>query len=171
VSEEDYRAVIKKKTAGLIRAACAIGALHGQGCPEQVAALALYGEKIGIAFQIADDLLDYLGDEQQTGKKIGNDFAEGKMTLPLIHAFSHAASHDKELLRRCFVDKHRQTEDTFAAVRAVLAKSGSFAYCRCRAEAEMQEGLAALACFKQQEQQKDIAALRSLADYVLKRKY
>jgi octaprenyl-diphosphate synthase len=169
VTEEQYFSVIKKKTAGLIRAACAVGALHGQGSPEQVAALALYGEKIGLAFQIADDLLDYLGEEEQTGKETGNDFAEGKMTLPLIHAFRHAAPQDKELLRRSVAAGQRRSADTFAAVRSILAQNSSFVYCRSRAEEEMQTGLSALSCFTRQEQEKDIAALRSLADYVLNR--
>ena len=167
MTEEGYLAVIKRKTAGLIRAACAVGALHGQGSPEQVAALALYGEKIGLAFQIADDLLDYLGKEEQTGKATGNDFAEGKMTLPLIHALRHAAPQDRELLRRSLADT--QQSGAFAAVRSILAANGSFAYCRSRAEEEMEAGLAALSCFTRQEQQEDIAALRWLADYVLNR--
>ncbi len=167
VTEEQYLSVIKKKTAGLIKAACAVGALHGQGSPEQVAALAMYGEKIGLAFQIADDLLDYLGEEEQTGKATGNDFAEGKMTLPLIHALRHAAPQDRELLCSSLADN--QQSGTFTAVRSILAQSGSFAYCRVRAEEEMEKGLAALSCFTQAEQQEDVAALRSLADYVLNR--
>lgn len=167
MTEEQYFSVIKKKTAGLIRAACAVGALHGQGSPEQVAALALYGEKIGLAFQIADDLLDYLGEEEQTGKETGNDFAEGKMTLPLIHALRQATTQEQELLRRSLADN--QQSGAFAAVRSILAENGSVVYCRSRAEEEMRAGLAALACFTRQEQQEDIAALRSLADYVLNR--
>ena len=172
MTEEQYLTVIKKKTARLIRAACAVGALHGQGSPEQVAALALYGEKIGIAFQIADDLLDYLGDEQQTGKQAGNDFVEGKMTLPLLHALRHATTQDRELLRRSLADDQRRQSHIFAAVRSVLVQSGSFVYCRKRAEEEIEEGLAALTCFHQQEeQQADIAVLRDLADYVLSRNH
>ncbi|MCI5224703.1 MAG: polyprenyl synthetase family protein, partial [Candidatus Electrothrix sp. AR4] len=100
VTEEQYFAVILRKTARLISSTCEIGALYGNGSPVQAGALATYGEKIGIAFQIVDDLLDYLGEEQATGKQVGNDFAEGKMTLPLIHAVSHAAERDRaELLQ------------------------------------------------------------------------
>ena len=168
MTEAQYLSVIKKKTAGLIRAACAVGALHGQGSLEQVAALALYGEKIGIAFQIADDLLDYLGEEEQTGKATGNDFIEGKITLPLIHSLRQATVYDRELLHHSLADGRWQAE-TFAAVSSILAQNGSFAYCRGRAEEEMEQGITALACFTRAELQEDIAALHSLAGYVLNR--
>jgi octaprenyl-diphosphate synthase len=167
VTEAHYLAVISKKTAGLISAACAVGALHGQGNSEQLAALTLYGEKIGLSFQIADDLLDYLGDEQTTGKKVGNDFAEGKMTLPLIHALSRAEGQDKaELLRSIQGDRHSAA---CVIVRQVMDKLGSFLYCRQRAKEEMATGLAALSCFTEASQQENVAILRRLAHYVLSR--
>ncbi|CAK8711173.1 MAG: octaprenyl-diphosphate synthase [Candidatus Electronema aureum] len=167
VTEAHYLAVISKKTAGLISAACAVGALHGQGNSEQLAALTLYGEKIGLSFQIADDLLDYLGDEQATGKKVGNDFAEGKMTLPLIHALSRAEGQDKaELLHSIQGDRHSAA---CVIVRQVMNNLGSFIYCRQRAEEEMATGLAALSCFTEDNQQENVAILRRLAHYVLSR--
>ena len=61
-------------------------------------AIRLYGENIGLAFQIVDDLLDYQGDPGRTGKKVGNDLAEGKMTLPLIHTLQQAAAGDRKTL-------------------------------------------------------------------------
>jgi octaprenyl-diphosphate synthase len=168
VTEAQYFAVIAKKTAGLIRAACAVGALHGQGGPEQVAALALYGEKIGLAFQIADDLLDYLGDEQATGKKTCNDLIEGKMTLPLIHALSKADGPERDQLF-LIVQEGRSLSESCSAVRQLMEKLGSFACCRQRAEEEMAAGLAALACFAQDWQRGGVNILRSLAGYVLSR--
>ncbi|WP_417909311.1 polyprenyl synthetase family protein [Candidatus Electronema sp. PJ] len=168
VTEAQYLAVIGKKTAGLISAACAIGALHGQGCPEQVAALARYGEKIGLAFQIADDLLDYRGDEQATGKKVCNDLLEGKMTLPLIHALSRANGDERELLLRSIQAGH-SVSVSCGAVRQLLERLGSFAWCYQRAEEEMVAGLAALSCFDQDWQREDVVVLRSLAGYILSR--
>jgi octaprenyl-diphosphate synthase len=166
VTEAQYLSVIGKKTAELISAACAVGALHGHGSPEQVAALACYGEKIGLAFQLADDLLDYLGEERATGKKIGNDFAEGKMTLPLIHALSQAEGRDRTALLRSIQDDRYQN---VATARQLMEKMDSFAYCRQRAEEEMAKGLVALTLFDQDWQREDVTVLRSLAGYVLSR--
>ncbi len=168
VTEAQYFAVIDKKTAGLIRAACAVGALHGQGSPDQVAALALYGKKIGRAFQIADDLLDYLGDERETGKKTCNDLLEGKMTLPLIHALNKAGLHERDQLF-LIVQEGRSLSASCSAVRQLMERLGSFTYCRQRAEEEMAAGLAALDCFAQDWQRDGVNMLRSLAGYVLSR--
>lgn len=168
VTEAQYFTVIDKKTAGLIRAACAVGALHGQGSPDQIAALMLYGEKIGRAFQIADDLLDYLGDERATGKKTCNDLLEGKMTLPLIHALNKAGHHERDQLF-LIVQEGRSLTESCSAVCQLMERLGSFVYCRQRAEEEMMAGLAALACFAQDWQQNGVKILRSLAGYVLSR--
>ncbi len=168
VTEEQYFTIIAKKTAGLIRAACTVGALYGQGDMEQINSLRLYGEKIGLAFQVVDDLLDYLGDEQTTGKKIGNDFAEGKMTLPLIHALSHATSEDKETLLHYFANDRSQGQ-TFVCVQTILEKSGSFAFCRQRAKTDIEQALSALSCFTEKQQQQNLLVLQQLAGYILSR--
>jgi octaprenyl-diphosphate synthase len=123
---------------------------------------------VGLAFQIADDLLDYLGDEQATGKKVCNDLREGKMTLPLIHALSCAQGDERELLRRC-VQEGRNLHVSCSAVRQILERLGSFAWCRQRAKEEMNDGLTALACFQQDWQGEEIGILRSLAGYILSR--
>jgi octaprenyl-diphosphate synthase len=167
-TEEQYAAVIRKKTAGLISAACAVGAAYAKGAEEQIAALALYGEKIGIAFQIADDLLDYLGDAQATGKKTGNDFAEGKMTLPLIHALRCAEEQDRNELLRIFQGDRSQSP-ACAAARQIMEQAGSFTYVRHKAEREVAEATAALVCFDQDRQREGVAVLRSLAGYILSR--
>lgn len=167
VSEEQYIAVIGKKTAGLISAACAVGAVYGNGSQKQIAALALYGRKTGIAFQIADDLLDYLGDEQATGKKTGNDFAEGKMTLPLIHALRCAAEQDRTALLG-IIQGDRSQSAACAETKRLMEKTGSFAYARQRAEEEA-EAAAALVCFDQDSQRENVAVLRRLAGYILSR--
>ena len=86
LSEADYYAIIDAKTAELCACCCHLGALYAGASPQAIAALASYGRNLGIAFQIADDLLDLSGNESTTGKSLGRDLAKRKMTLPLIHA-------------------------------------------------------------------------------------
>ena len=83
--EEDYLSIISAKTAVLISAACRIGAILGALPEDKENALARFGMKTGIAFQMADDILDYMADESDLGKRLGKDLKEGKITLPLIH--------------------------------------------------------------------------------------
>jgi geranylgeranyl diphosphate synthase type I len=96
VSEEAYMKMIYKKTAALIAAATKSGALIGAGSPEQVEALAEYGKLIGLAFQIQDDYLDVVSEEEDLGKPVGSDIVEGKMTLMVVKALASASSEDKE---------------------------------------------------------------------------
>lgn len=84
LTEEEYFEVLKRKTAFLFSACCEIGAILGSASPEQQASLRDYGMNLGIAFQLADDLLDFTADEESLGKAAGADLLEGKMTLPLI---------------------------------------------------------------------------------------
>ena len=88
--EETYLRIIEKKTAGFIAGCCEIGAMLADGSPEVVTALQSYGLHCGLAFQVADDLLDYTGDPAETGKALDGDLREGKMTLPLILALRDA---------------------------------------------------------------------------------
>jgi octaprenyl-diphosphate synthase len=168
VTEEQYFAVILRKTARLISSTCEIGALFGGGTSEQVTALATYGRKIGIAFQITDDLLDYLGNEQATGKKVGNDFVEGKLTLPLIHALNRADDEDKKTLLKC-IKGHRDQPDACSTAKQLMNDLDSFDFSRQRAGLEVKEGLAALALFDRARHGKSLAALEGLAGYVLTR--
>lgn len=98
VKESEYLNMIYKKTAALIAAATKAGALLGGGTPEQVEALSEYGRLIGMAFQIQDDYLDVVSDEDQLGKPVGSDIVEGKMTLMVVHTLSVASNKDKEEL-------------------------------------------------------------------------
>ena len=96
--EEEYLHLIQEKTAALIEAACALGALlAGDSRPE---AISRYGNNVGLAFQITDDLLDYLGDEFVVGKPVGSDLREGKVTLPLITALRNAPPAARTTLER-----------------------------------------------------------------------
>ena len=94
ITEEEYLNIISGKTAALISAACRIGAMLGSVSSIQEKALADFGKKTGIAFQMADDILDYTADEAELGKRLGKDLKEGKITLPLIYLLK-AASKDE----------------------------------------------------------------------------
>ena len=95
ISEDIYYQVIKQKTAALFEACCAIGALSAGADADEIEAAKLFGQNLGIAFQIRDDIFDYY-DSQEIGKPTGNDMAEGKLTLPVIHALN--ATGDEEMI-------------------------------------------------------------------------
>lgn len=96
ITEEDYLYIISAKTGALVSAACKIGAVLGSLSEEKKNALANFGLKTGIAFQMADDVLDYMADEGELGKRLGKDLKEGKITLPLIHLLKTAPDKEKE---------------------------------------------------------------------------
>ena len=97
VSEESYFSVIEKKTAKLFEAACQLGAVLA-GRPELEDAMAIFGRELGAAFQVADDVLDYIADADTLGKNIGDDLAEGKPTLPLILSRKHLGPEQQAII-------------------------------------------------------------------------
>ena len=104
MSEEDYFKIISNKTAALIGAAAQLGAMTTSDKPEDHERLRQFGENLGLAFQIQDDLLDYYGKQSIVGKPVGNDFKDKKITLPLIHAFQQSEDNEinkiKKLLKK-----------------------------------------------------------------------
>ncbi len=132
ISEEIYRQVIYRKTAKLFEAAAQVGACLAETHED---AMIAYGKHLGMAFQIADDVLDYQGDIEVTGKNIGSDLAEGKMTLPLIFARDNAESGDASLIRKAITNK---TADNFGAILAVVNSSGGLSYSRQQAANEVE---------------------------------
>ena len=101
-SQEDYLKVIQGKTSALFSAACQAGAEITEASDSHAQALRVYGECIGTSFQLIDDLLDYLGDENKMGKNTGNDFFEKKITLPIIHAYEHSSAPEKKFIKETF---------------------------------------------------------------------
>jgi octaprenyl-diphosphate synthase len=95
LSEDQYLQIIYQKTASLIEASCKIGAWFNTGVRESLDAFASFGRKLGLVFQITDDIFDYLGDERRLGKPTGQDWEEGRITLPLIAALNQAAVTDR----------------------------------------------------------------------------
>lgn len=103
-TEDEYLAIINAKTAALFSAAAEVGAAIAKRPAEEQAALRSYGKNLGIAFQLVDDALDYSGDSARLGKSVGDDFREGKITLPLILSFRRGSASEREFWRRTIVE-------------------------------------------------------------------
>jgi octaprenyl-diphosphate synthase len=136
VTETQYEELIRSKTGSLIGAATEIGAgLNGGG--KDLARRERYrrfGERVGVAFQIVDDIFDYLSDPEVTGKPVGADLAEGKVTLPLIAALRNAGEADRRKLRE-LAARTRWTPGQWERLKGLIERAGGFEYARRRAEA------------------------------------
>ena len=141
VSEAAYLAVIERKTAVLFAAATELGGLLGGLPPLQVKALREYGMQLGYAFQIADDLLDYVSDADTLGKNIGDDLAEGKPTLPLIYALQKSKPEQAQSLRHAI--EHGGL-DSLDHIIAAIRDSGALERTHQRAVAHADAARAAL---------------------------
>ncbi len=134
-TQEGYMNVIRHKTAILFQAAAECGALLAGASDAQRAILRDAGMHIGMAFQLIDDVLDYDGDAATMGKNVGDDLAEGKPTLPLIHAMRNADADDAALLRRCIESGGQQQgtdsrDGVLQRVIAIVRRCGSLEYTR-----------------------------------------
>ena len=141
-SEESYLQVILGKTAMLFEAATEVGAILADSSAENREALRLYGRHLGIAFQIVDDLLDYLSDSETMGKNVGDDLAEGKATLPLIHAMRVGSDEDRELIRQAI---RKGGLDDLSPVLEIVQRNGSIDYSRQKAAEEIDKAKNAIA--------------------------
>ena len=121
VLEETYFNIINMKTAALFAAAARVGACITNKSKKEKDALESYGKNIGLAFQIADDALDYYATQKIFGKEIGKDFFEGKATLPLIIIFQKSNNEEKVFLKEVF-KKEKRNEDDFSEVLALINK-------------------------------------------------
>jgi octaprenyl-diphosphate synthase len=142
VSEDRYLHVIRSKTAKLFEAAGRLGAILSRASPEVEEGLARYGMHLGTAFQLIDDVLDYSGDHLETGKNLGDDLAEGKPTLPLIHAMRNGSTTQAGIIRAAI---ERGGLSEFQPVVAAIRETGALDYARRRAESESKRAVAALA--------------------------
>jgi octaprenyl-diphosphate synthase len=109
--ERAYMEVIEGKTAALFSAACEVGAVVAGRSEAEQAALARFGKGLGIAFQLVDDVLDYSAQQEALGKTVGDDFREGKITLPIVLAFERADAEEKAFWRRCMEDMDQRDGD------------------------------------------------------------
>jgi octaprenyl-diphosphate synthase len=130
LDEHAYLRVIERKTAKLFEAAAQLGAVLGGADPAREEAFGRYGMQLGTAFQIMDDVLDYSGDAELIGKSLGDDLAEGKMTLPLIRALAVGSAQEIATIRHA-IEGGGLTD--FAPVVAALERTGALSYARKRA--------------------------------------
>ncbi len=162
-TEKDYYRLIAAKTASLMSAACEMGALAGD--PAHRGALSCYGHNLGMAFQIADDLLDYTGTEAVTGKPTGHDLRERKVTLPLVGAMASADPAEEAEIRDFFTRVDPTDEDIAGIVRIVTDRGGlEYARGRARQYADLaEEALSGL------EESAAVEALRDSVSYAVDR--
>jgi len=163
LSEAEYFKIIEFKTGMLMSCATQVGAIIAQAPPEQEKALQDYGMNLGIAFQLADDVLDYTS-EAEFGKEKGVDLKEGKITLPLLHSLNRCDAREREIIREGTISARR---DLFLKVLEVLEKHGSIEYSLKLAADRAELARSNLQCLPDSPAK---AALLSLTDYVVERR-
>lgn len=141
VDEARYLRVIELKTAVLFRAGAMTGAYCAGASAEVVARFGTYGHALGMAFQLIDDVLDFTADPELSGKAVGNDLAEGKPTLPLIHVMRHGTDAQAALIRDAILNSRA---DRLEEVLEAVAATGAVSYTCALAEAYSNSALAAL---------------------------
>ena len=166
VAEETYRRILINKTAILISAACQTGAIWGEAPEKEEQALGDYGLDLGIAFQMVDDLLDYIASEQETGKTVANDFKEGKITLPLIYALSKCSAEEQKRIE-VLAKKTSPDQKELKPVFELVQKYGGLQYTRERAESHKNRAKKALEIFPPGP---DRQILEDLAEFVIARR-
>ena len=142
LDEKSYLQVIRYKTAKLFEAATRLGAILGNASLRDEEAMASYGMHLGTAFQLIDDVLDYSGDRQQTGKNIGDDLAEGKPTLPLIYAMKHGNDNQAAIIRKAI---EQGGLEEFETVLDTIHETRALDYVRNQAKTEAQAACASCA--------------------------
>lgn len=165
IDEQSYLRVIRYKTAKLFEAATRIGAILGGAAGTEEESMACYGMHLGTAFQLIDDVLDYSGDNRNTGKNVGDDLAEGKPTLPLLYVIRHGNAEEQALVRSAI--EHGGLDD-LPRVTAAIERTGALAYTRRQAEAEAQTAKAALDNVPHSKQRD---YLLQLADFAVTRNF
>ena len=141
LSEEDYVRVIRSKTAKLFEASARLAALLSQSPPEVEAACADYGQALGTAFQVIDDVLDYDGDVAEMGKNLGDDLREGKVTLPLIIAMQRGTEQERTTLQQAI---ETGGTEKMAEIVAIVQRTGALDATRASAAVEAQRAVDAL---------------------------
>ncbi len=165
-SQETYRKIIQKKTAGFIAGCCEIGGMLAGAAPLQIAALSEYGANLGLAFQIADDLLDYTGDPKETGKPVCSDLREGKMTLPLILALADVSEAERRDLLHILQEPEALTDAEIDAVRQTIVRHDGYGRTLTVARQYVRKAQDALQALPDSPYRTSLSAL---ADYALTR--
>ena len=167
IIEETYLNIINSKTASLFAAAAKVGACISERNKKEKDALESYGKNLGLAFQIADDALDYYSTKTIFGKEIGKDFFEGKVTLPIIFLCQKASKNEKLYLQKIFKKKNRSKLD-FIEIKNLIEKYDSINSCFKRAEHFINISYNALNIFKPSREK---TVLQNLTSYSLERTF
>jgi octaprenyl-diphosphate synthase len=165
ISEAEYLKIISFKTGKLIAASCTLGAHLGTTDPQQIEALTVYGQQIGTAFQIVDDVLDFTEDPDKLGKNTFGDLREGKLTFPIIYARSVCNDDEKQMLEKVLNPNTDETE-AIAFVESLFQQYSVEDHCLRVAQDYADRAKAALANLPQTDA---CLALQQLADYVVSR--
>jgi octaprenyl-diphosphate synthase len=165
ISEEEHFDIVSRKTASLFAASARIGGMLGPAPREQQDALWEYGQNIGMAFQLVDDLLDFTGEEVVLGKPVGGDLRDGKMTLPVIHLLAHGGERAETLVRKAVVDRTLTIEE-WRELRGWLVQTRSIDYVQLVAAEYVERAKRALYVFPPSAARD---ALMYLPDYVVSR--
>ena len=160
VTEATYLDVIRFKTAKLFEAAGRLGAVMAGASRETEEALASYGTHVGTAFQLIDDILDYSGDLAETGKNLGDDLAEGKATLPLIHVLRNGTTAQAAVVRHA-IESGGITD--FEPVMQAIRETGALTYARAAAEAEARRAQDAIGCLEDSRYRESLIHFASFA--------
>lgn len=163
-TEAQYMEVIKGKTAMLFEAGTHGAAQLLERSAEECEALRVYGQELGLAFQLIDDLLDYEGDADTMGKNVGDDLAEGKPTLPLIHAMAHGDDEQRKLIRTTIRQAGtNDLQESLSEVLTIVHELGSIDYTRAKADACAKRAIEQLAILPESPAKRALVALANIA--------
>ena len=168
ITEEEYLKVVFRKTAALIAASCKLGAILSDSPNHIIESFNSYGKNIGYSFQLIDDALDYTGNENETGKKIGNDLIDGNITLPLLHLLSSIDEIRKERLKKIILESKVILEEDQSFVLKLMDEYDSVAYTRNLAKRYAENAKSSLSVIEKSE---NLDSLISLADFIVDRKF
>jgi octaprenyl-diphosphate synthase len=165
ITEAEYLRIVEHKTAGLIAASCGIGAIFGNASIDRQDALFRFGQRLGIAFQLADDTLDYAANGDRLGKSLGQDLRQGKTTLPLLHLLQHCPEHDRQMIKDRMETRVLSDMDLDRII-TLMQQYGSITYALERARKFVMAAQLDLALFEESSPRR---ALSIVAEYMVNR--
>ena len=166
LSETDYFSIIESKTAELCACSCHLGAVYSGAAADAVDRLTAFGRNLGIAFQIIDDLLDVLGEQEVVGKSLGTDLEQHRPTLPLIHTYHSANEDERKLIREAVED--RAAAERHAALWPLFERYEAMQYTR---ENALRFAMAASDALEPFETNDSVEVLRQLPSFVVNRSW
>jgi octaprenyl-diphosphate synthase len=165
ITEAEYLRIVEHKTAGLIAASCGIGAIFGNATIDRQDALFRFGQRLGIAFQLADDTLDYAANGDRLGKSLGQDLRQGKTTLPLLHLLQHCSEHDRQMIKDRMETRNLSDMDLDRII-TLMQQYGSITYALERARKFVMAAKLDLELFEESSPRR---ALSIVAEYMVNR--